>query len=287
MGRFLCLAVLLCLPAAARAQEAAAPRFELRAVGELGFLLVHSNTVRYGQEGTLFRFTEEGGQDNLFPLTRLTAELSWRGRHTAILLYQPIDLRGETVLTRDVSFFDITFPAGEPLDVRYGFSFWRASYLYDLLASPERELAVGASLQVRNATLTFSSANGARRWASRDVGPVPALKIRGRYTFASGVWVGLEVDGLYVSGGILNRDNTAESFDAGLLDASARAGLRVTGALDVFLNLRYLGGGARGTDEEEAASGRGDGYSSNWLDTASVTLGFLYRLPADGLAGAL
>jgi hypothetical protein len=282
MGRFLSLAMLLCLPAAVRAQEtAAAPRFQLRAVGELGFLRVHSNTVRYGQEGTLFRFTEEGGQDNLFPLTRLTAELSWRGRHTAILLYQPIDLRGETLLTRDVSFFDITFPAGAPLDVRYGFSFWRASYLYDFLASPEWELAVGASLQLRNATLTFTSADGARRWASRDVGPVPALKVRGRYAFASGVWVGLEVDGVYATGGFLNRDNTGTSFEAGLLDASARAGLRVSGALDVFLNLRYLGGGARGTNEEEAASGRGDGYSSNWLDTFSVTLGLLYRLPTE------
>jgi hypothetical protein len=283
MNRFLSLAVLLCLPGAVRAQQAAAePRFQLRAVGELGFLRVHSNTVRYGQEGTLFRLTEEGGQDNLFPLIRLAAELSWRGRHTAILLYQPIDLRGETVLSQDVSFSGTTFPAGTPLDARYGFTFWRASYLYDFLASPERELAVGTSLQLRNATLTFTSADGLRRWASRDVGPVPALKVRGRYAFASGVWVGLEVDGIYASGGFLNRDNTEESFDAGLLDASARAGLRVTGALDVFLNLRYLGGGARGTDEEEAASGRGDGYSSNWLDTANVTLGFIYRLPSDG-----
>jgi hypothetical protein len=57
--------------------------------------------------------------------------------------------------------------------------------------------------------------------------------------------------------------------------------VRLTGAVDVFLNLRYLGGGARGTDEEEAAMGLGDGYSSNWLNTASVTLGFLYRLPMD------
>lgn len=282
MVRFLSLAVLLCLPAAVRAQEATAPRLQLRAVGELGFLGVHSNTVRYGQQGTVFRFTEEGGQDNLFPLMRLAAELSWRGRHTAILLYQPIDLRGETLLTRDVSFQDVTFPAGTPLNVRYGFSFWRASYLYDFLASPELELAVGASLQLRNATLTFTSSDGSRRWASRDVGPVPALKLRGRYTFASKVWVGLEVDGIYATGGFLNRDNTKESFDAGILDASARVGMRVTGPLDVFLNLRYLGGGARGTDEAEAASGLGDGYSSNWLDTTSVTLGFLYRLPEDG-----
>ncbi|WP_224241420.1 hypothetical protein [Hyalangium gracile] len=280
MERFIPLVVLLGLSTAASAQEAPPePRFQASIVGELGFLDVHANSVRYGQGGSLFRFTEEGGQDNLFLSTRLSAELSWRGRHTAVLLYQPIDLRGETVLSRDISFFDNSFPAGTPLDVRYGFSFWRASYLYDLLAGAEWELAVGASLQLRNAALTFTSADGLRRWSSRDVGPVPALKVRGRYTFSSGAWLGLEVDGIYASGGLLNRNNEADSFDAAILDASARAGMRLTRTMDVFLNLRYLGGGARGTDEQEAAMGLGDGYSSNWLDTASVTLGFIYRLP--------
>jgi hypothetical protein len=283
MDRLIPLLMLLGLSAAASAQEPPPePLFQASAVSELGFLDVHSNTVRYGQEGSLFRFTEEGGQDNLFLFTRLSAELSFRGRHTAVLLYQPIDLRGETLLSRDISFFDITFPAGTPLDVRYGFSFWRASYLYDFLAGPERELAVGASLQLRNATLTFTSADGLRRWSSRDVGPVPALKVRGRYTFASGVWLGLEVDGVYASGGLLNRDNQEDSFEAALMDASVRAGMRLTHSVEVFLNLRYLGGGARGTDEEEAARGPGDGFSSNWLDTASVTLGFSYRLPTGG-----
>jgi hypothetical protein len=280
MKRLTPLALLLGLSTAALAQESPPePRFQVRAVGELGFLDVHSNTIRYGQGGSLFRFTEEGGQDNLFLFTRLSAELSWRGRHTAVLLYQPIDLPGQTLLARDISISDTTFAAGTPLDVRYGFSFWRASYLFDLLSGPERELAVGASLQLRNATLTFTSADGLRRFDSRDVGPVPALKLRGRYTFTSGAWLGLEVDGIYASGGLLNRSNTADSFEAALLDASARAGMRVTDMVDVFLNLRYLGGGARGTDEEEAARGPGDGYSSNWLNTASISLGFVYRLP--------
>lgn len=280
MDRLIPLALLLGLSTAAAAQERPPePRFQVRTVAELGFLDVHSNTVRYGQGGSVFRFTEEGGQDNLFLFTRLSAELSWRGRHTAVLLYQPIELRGETLLSRDITFFDTTFPAGTPLDVRYGFSFWRASYLYDILAGPEWELAVGASLQLRNATLTFTSADGSRRWSSRDVGPVPALKVRGRYAFTSGAWLGLELDGIYASGSLLNRSNAASSFEASLLDASLRAGMRLTGTMDVFLNLRYLGGGARGTDEDEAARGPGDGYSSNWLNTASVTLGFLYRLP--------
>lgn len=280
MERLIPLSLLLGLSTSALAQESTPePRFQASTVAELGFLDVHANSVRYGQGGSLFRFTEDGGQDNLFLFTRLSAELSWLGRHTAVLLYQPIDLRGETLLSRDISFNDVTFPAGTPLDVRYGFSFWRASYLYDLLAGPERELAVGASLQLRNATLTFTSADGLRRWSSRDVGPVPALKVRGRYTFSSGAWLGLEVDGIYASGGLLNRNNQADTFEAALLDANVRAGMRIIPTVDVFLNLRYLGGGAQGTDEEEASRGLGDGYSSNWLDTAGVTLGFIYRLP--------
>ncbi|SEM74062.1 hypothetical protein SAMN05444354_12248 [Stigmatella aurantiaca] len=273
--------VVCCLSATAHAQAAAPePFFQVRAVGELGFLDVHSNTVRYGRTGSIFRFTEDGGQDNLLPFTRLSLELAWKGRHTAVFLYQPLEARGETVLGRDITFFeDVSFPAGTPLNVRYAFPFWRASYLYDFFAGQEYELSVGASLQLRNATTTFTSADGARRWSSRDVGPVPILKVRGRYTFGSGVWLGLEVDGIYASGGLLSRDNTADSFNASLLDASARAGMRVTPQVDVYLNLRYLGGGARGTDEAEAAQGPGDGYSSNWLNTATVSLGFLYRLP--------
>ncbi|MDC0711404.1 hypothetical protein POL68_23235 [Stigmatella sp. ncwal1] len=279
------LMVLLCLSAAAHAEEEAPtePFFQVRAVGELGFLDVHSNTIRYGQTGSIFRFTEEGGQDNLLLFTRLSLELSWRGRHTAVFLYQPLDARGETVLTRDITFFDdISFPAGTPLNVRYAFPFWRASYLYDFFSGPDHELSVGASLQLRNATSTFTSADGTRRWSSRDVGPVPILKVRGRYTFGSGGWLGMEVDGFYASGGLFNRDNDADSFTGAILDASARAGMRVTREVDVYLNLRYLGGGARGTDEKEAAQGLGDGYSSNWLNTATVSLGFLYRLPTGG-----
>jgi hypothetical protein len=55
--------------------------------------------------------------------------------------------------------------------------------------------------------------------------------------------------------------------------------VRLTDAVEVFLNLRYLGGGARGTDEEEALREPGNGFSSNWLDFTTVSLGAAYRLP--------
>ncbi|MGB7055222.1 MAG: hypothetical protein WBE28_07870 [bacterium] len=42
-------------------------------------------------------------------------------------------------------------------------------------------------------------------------------------------------------------------------------------SFDTFLNIRYIGGGARGSEEDDP--GPGDGYTNNWLHTVAVTLG--------------
>jgi hypothetical protein len=43
----------------------------------------------------------------------------------------------------------------------------------------------------------------------------------------------------------------------------------------VFANLRYLGGGAVGIDDD--STGPGDGYTRNWLHFASLSVGFAVR----------
>jgi hypothetical protein len=60
-----------------------------------------------------------------------------------------------------------------------------------------------------------------------------------------------------------------------ILDASLRGGFTPREGLDVFLNVRYLGGGAVGTEED--FPGPGDGYVRNWLHTVSVSLGVTVR----------
>jgi hypothetical protein len=60
-----------------------------------------------------------------------------------------------------------------------------------------------------------------------------------------------------------------------ILDASLRGGFSPRENLDVFLNVRYLGGGAVGTEED--FPGPGDGYVRNWLHTVSVSLGVTVR----------
>ncbi|GEN07680.1 hypothetical protein SAMN05443572_101304 [Myxococcus fulvus] len=267
------LVVLLCLGSIPARAE---PRTSLRFVGELGFLDVLSHSLRQGRDGTLFRYTEDGGQDNLYTFVRLSAELTLGKRHTVGFLVQPLLFDTDVVLRRDVRIDALTFPEGTPLNVRYSFPFYRASYLFDLLGVSEDELAVGLSLQLRNANFVFTSADGTLRRATRDVGPVPLLKVRGKWALSERWWLGLEADGSYAPTALINGDDDSDTTGA-LLDASVRGGIRVTPQLEAFLNLRYLGGGARGVSDDNDDE-FGDGFTSNWISTATVSLGFSYRM---------
>jgi hypothetical protein len=50
----------------------------------------------------------------------------------------------------------------------------------------------------------------------------------------------------------------------------------VTQRVDAFLNLRYIGGGAKGTSS--GSKGPGDGFTANWLHFVTVTLGLQWHL---------
>ena len=252
------------------------PTVEWSLSAELGFLVVASHIVQLGDDGSRFDYRTEGGQDVLYPFFRLSTDLKFKGRHTITFLYQPLRLTGETVLTEDVVFDDATFPAGTPLDTFYGFPFWRISYGYDFLRRRGDEVLIGFGLQIRNATLTFTSADGSLRADRRDVGPVPLLKFRGRWAFDSGIWWGTEIDGIYAPISVINGSD--EAITGALLDASLRFGYDFTDKVSGFFNVRYLGGGAEGTSSS-------DGYTKNWLHFVTLSLGVELRvIDRSGLA---
>ena len=125
---------------------------------------------------------------------------------------------------------------------------------------------------MRNTTISFESLDGTRFRTNRDLGVVPALKIRSRYLFNDKAYGELEADGIYTPVSYLN-GSTTEIVGA-ILDASLRGGLKLTKEVDGFLNLRYLGGGAVGTSNNP--TGPSDGYVKNWLHFGAVTAGFAY-----------
>ncbi len=245
----------------------------LRLHAELGTLAPLTHTITYGKDGTEFDYVEEGGQNVLFVFARTSADFDIGNRHTLTLLYQPLDLRTQVTLQRDVRVDSVDFPSGTPVDIRYGFDFTRGSYLYDLRPGPNRELAVGGSLQIRNANIEFTSADGTLRSVNRDVGPVPLVKARWRAPLRGQGWVGSEVDAAWAP---IRYINGADSdVEGALLDASLRFGTEVRPGVDAFVNLRYLGGGAVGTGN--GTTPPGDGYTKNWLQFASLSLGATLR----------
>lgn len=244
-----------------------AARVAVKGYVEVGLAGVLQHTIQQSSDGTVFDYKREGGQNSAFFFARISAELEILKRHTIILLYQPLDLRTQSTLTRTVRVDGLDFPAGTPMRFRYGFDFYRVSYLYDLLKSPRHELSLGLSLQLRVANIEFTSLDGALQRTSQNLGPVPIIKLRGRYTFPSSAFLGFELDGI----GIQFPSDLGSVLGL-LFDASIRAGYAPTSFLEVFVNLRYLGGGARGPGQTPQF---GDGYVDNFLHTmiGSVGLG--------------
>lgn len=291
----ICMSVAIALAAlaassAARAEEAAAqpaaafaepppqapkePFVQARLLLEVGGLAPLSHTVRFSKSGTKFDYVAEGGQDNVFFFWRPTAELTLDRAHTIVLLYQPLNLVSRVLLRRDVVVDEAVFAEGTGLDLRYCFDFYRVSYLYDFLGDTRRhELAVGLSLQMRNATIDFTATDGSAHRSNRDIGPVPALKIRGRWAITPRVWVGGEADAIYAPIKYINGSDS--DVEGAFFDVSLRAGYLVARSLDLFFNLRYLGGGAEGTSKEH--SGPGDGYVSNWLHFLTFSVGMAWE----------
>jgi len=242
----------------------------IKAVAELGTLAPIAHTVQFDKTGSVFDYVNEGGQDNLFLFSRISLEMMIDRKHTVILLYQPLNLETAVVLQNDLSVDKQLFPAGTPMDLRYGFDFYRASYLYDFwYKDPDRELALGGSLQIRNATIDFTSADGTMRRTNRDIGPVPLIKFRIKHTFDTGWWMAGEIDAIYAPVKYINGSNT--DVVGALLDASFRIGIPINEYSSSFLNIRYLGGGAEGTSQNNP--GPGDGFTSNWLHFLTLSAG--------------
>ncbi|MCX2745519.1 hypothetical protein OO013_16685 [Mangrovivirga sp. M17] len=250
-------------------------KFQFRAVTEVGFISVLSHKVKLGETGTYFDYVDNGGQDVLFPTVRFSLEMDWNNRNTIILLYQPLKIETQALLKEDLVANGTTFPALTGIKSLYNFPFYRISYLRDLTKNNDKFIfAIGGSLQIRNATISFESTDGTRYTDNRGVGPVPALKIRSRLNLTDRFYSELEADGMYAPISVLNGSDN-ETVGA-ILDASLRLGAYVNNSTNLFFNLRYLGGGAEGSDNDEKWPG--DGYVKNWLHFFNVSAGFVLHL---------
>jgi hypothetical protein len=264
--RLLCAVLFAALAGFSSASAAdAAEKSLLKAHFELGYLASLSHRVQFGKDGTYFSYVRSGGQDNLYAFQRLSLDLRLSSRSTLIFLYQPLALETKELLDATLRVDGLDFPAGTPMRFFYGFPFYRVSYLRDLSKNPATELAI------RNATIEFESLDGTLFRSNRNIGPVPILKLRWRHTTPSGFWYGAEADGFYAPISYIN--GSENEVVGAILDASFRSGLTLKHGVEAFLNVRYLGGGAVGTDKTPDPPSV-DGYVRNWLHFLTVTAGF-------------
>ncbi len=241
---------------------------------ELGFLAALHHTVQFSQDGSRIDYVKDAGQDVLFPFARLGADLFLRERTAITLVYQPLRIVTQEVAPRDLTIDDEVFEQGTPMTFTYGFPFWRAGIARDVLRSPRHDLWLGGGLQIRDATIEFASRDGEQLATNRNVGPVPLLRAAGRVTFPSGRFLEGEVDGFYAPIKYINGADT--DVEGAVVDLSVRGGIPVADVGELFLNLRYFGGGADGTGSDD---GPGDGYTSNWLHFLTLSLGARLRAP--------
>ncbi|MEZ4403776.1 MAG: hypothetical protein R3B06_27375 [Kofleriaceae bacterium] len=241
---------------AATAPASASPQVEL--VYETGPAYVAQNDGRYGVDGTPYEADDVGQRDVLVRTERASAELIL-GRHRVIALYAPFVLATQVTLADELRFRDTTFAAGTVVDHTYRFDGFRASYLYQLVTGC-LGVEVGGSLQIRSADVAFAAADGSRQADQSDIGLVPAAKLRLTYR-PGATWAALEADGLSTFG-------LVGDTSGGIYDVALSVGRTVRPGLDVFADLRLLGGGA----EVPAQA------IDNWGNYLSAGLGVRWRL---------
>lgn len=229
---------------------------ELTFVYETGPSYVLQNDGEYGEGGTRYDADDVGQQENLARTWRNSLELAI-GRHTAILLYAPFELRTQAALPRDVQFRGVLFPAGTVVDHRYLFEGYRGSYLYRLLDRPCLALEVGGTVQIRNAEVAFTAVDGSRRADEDDIGVVGAAKVRLWWQpGAAWPWAALEADGFSTFG-------LVSDTDGAIYDVQLMLGRPIARGVDLFLGARLYGGGA---DVESK-------QIYNWANFLSFTVG--------------
>jgi len=247
--------------------------FRFFAEAEGGFSKVLLHNFQSGASGTKFNFVTQGGQEILFPYSRFKAGFTLAERHMFNALYQPLVIETEVTFREDVTIDTVTFPAGTPMELQYGFSFWRFTYGFDFFKQDNLDLMAGLAFQIRNASIIFSQKNGGQSTTNQNLGLVPALFVGFEYTFPSGIGLGFEATGIYASSAFFNGANF--KFEGSLLDTSIRALFPVKENVDTFINIRFVGGTSDGVSQYEDLywTKAIEDYGTNNLATLNFSVG--------------
>ena len=276
------LGLLFLFPAAAQDSSSGV---DVTATAELGFLRPIVHTIQIGEGTYRFNYVTEGGQENLLPYTRLEVETVIASRHEVNFLFQPLTLKTTTRVDSAAGILidDVTFADDTPLDLTYGFDFYRGTYRFRFFDRDGWQLAAGGALQIRNASIRFdgftdSAATEEARVISQDLGPVPVISLAARRESPDGLFFEATADGFYAPIRYLNLSDV--DVIGWLYDAAVRVGVPIHPRAQSYLSLRFVGGGADGTGGERTVwtqSRSTPRYTYNNLNLVILSMGARLR----------
>jgi hypothetical protein len=242
------LAVLV--PAAVPAAEAVQPSPALTV--ELGAAWQLRNTAQISNEppNTRFKIDDLTG-DGPFAAGRVVLDWPLNEKHRLRFLIAPLGIDESGTASQPIVFRDTTFAPG-PIDVKYRFDSYRASYRYVFYERDRWTWSGGGTLNIRDAEISLKQ--GALKRTKTNTGVVPLLALEGQWRFAPG-WYGLfDFEGLAAPQGRA-------------IDAALKLGYDVTPNITIAGGYRILDGGA---DNDEL-------YTFARFDSAVLGLTWRFR----------
>ena len=219
---------------------------------ELGAAWQLRNTAQVSNEppNTRFKIDELTG-DGPFPGGRVVLDWPLNEKHLLRFLIAPLRVDETGTASQPIVFQDTTFAPG-PIEVRYRFDSYRASYRYVFYDSERWTWSGGATLNIRDAEIRLQQGTLTR--VEKNTGVVPLLALEGRWRFAPG-WYGLlDFEGLVAPQGRA-------------IDAALKLGYDVTPNVTIAGGYRILDGGA---DNDEL-------YTFARFDSAVLGLTWKFR----------
>ena len=135
----------------------------------------YNNVSIPGNTGTLFSLKNDlNAQAKAF--FRLRAGYTINSRHTISLLYAPLTVNSTGSTSKQINFNGKVFPSNTPLNARYKFNSYRATYRYDFVKKPKFELGLGFTAKIRDAEIALTG--GGLAASKKNVGFVPIVNFR-------------------------------------------------------------------------------------------------------------
>jgi hypothetical protein len=219
------------VPATAPAVESAPPSPALTV--ELGAAWQLRNTAQVSNEppNTRFKIDELTG-DGPYPAGRVVLDWPLNEKHRLRFLIAPLGIDETGIASQPIVFRDTTFAPG-PIDVKYQFDSYRASYRYVFYERERWTWSGGGTLNIRDAEIRLQQGTLTR--VRKNTGVVPLLALEGEWRFAPG-WYGLlDFEGLAAPQGRA-------------IDVALKLGYDVTSNISVAGGYRILDGGADNDD---------------------------------------